>query len=126
MNLTAVELKAFVPARDFARSKAFYLALGFEIPWASEDLAHVRCGRVAFLLQRFYVPEHAGNFVMHLLVENADDWHARILAAGAIGEFGASVSEPRDQPWGIRDFTLTDPSGVLWRIGHNTSPAACE
>jgi len=24
---------------------------------------------------------------------------------------------PVDQPWGIRDFVLTDPTGVLWRIG---------
>ncbi|BAV99379.1 integron gene cassette protein [Lysobacter enzymogenes] len=124
MNLNAVELKAFVPARDFERSKAFYQALGFEVPWSSQDLAHVRHGRVAFLLQRFYVPEHAGNFVMHLLVENADDWHARALAADAAGSFGARIDAPQDRPWGIRDFTLTDPSGVLWRIGHNLPVAA--
>ena len=39
MNLTAVEVKAFVPSLDFKKSKQFYLALGFEIPWSSEELA---------------------------------------------------------------------------------------
>lgn len=77
MSLTAVEIKAFVPTRDFERAEAFYRALGFELPWSSDELDCVRHGNASFLLQSFYVPEHAGNFMMHLLVENADDWHAR-------------------------------------------------
>jgi uncharacterized glyoxalase superfamily protein PhnB len=24
-----------------------------------------------------------------------------------------------DRSWGLRDFILVDPTGVLWRIGHN-------
>jgi predicted lactoylglutathione lyase len=39
LNLTAIEIKAFVPASDFERSKEFYEAIGFEIPWSSDDLA---------------------------------------------------------------------------------------
>jgi len=27
-----------------------------------------------------------------------------------------AVGEPTDQPWGMRDFTLFDPGGVLWRV----------
>ena len=124
MNLNAVEIKAFVPARDFERAKAFYLALGFEVPWSSDELAYVRHGHTSFLLQRFYVPEHAGNFMMHLLVENADDWYAQALAAGVVERFGVRLEPPQDRPWGLRDFVLTDPSGVLWRIGHNLPLAA--
>ena len=56
MNLAAVEIKAFVPSRDFEKSKQFYHALGFEIPWTSEDLAYVRYGETSFLLQSFYDP----------------------------------------------------------------------
>jgi uncharacterized glyoxalase superfamily protein PhnB len=26
---------------------------------------------------------------------------------------------PQDQPWAMRDFTLFDPSGVLWRVAQN-------
>ena len=119
MNLATVEMKAFVPARDFAESTAFYEALGFEIPWSSDDLAYVRHGDTSFLLQRFFVPEHAGNFMMHLLVEDVDAWHVHVAASGVIERFGARLSLPQDRAWRIRDFTLTDPAGVLWRIGHN-------
>jgi len=119
MNLAAVEIKAFVPARDFAVSKAFYLALGFEVPWSSDELAYVRHGETSFLLQKFFVPEHAGNFMMHLLVENVDDWHRHVLASGVIETFGVRVEAPRDQPWGMRDFPLVDPGGVLWRVAQN-------
>lgn len=124
MNLATVEMKAFVPARDFAQSKAFYAKLGFSIPWSSDDLAYVHYGNTSFLLQAFYVPEHANNFMMHLLVENVDDWHAHVLASGVVEAFGARVDEPRDRPWRIRDFPLFDPTGVLWRIGTNIGEPA--
>ena len=119
MNLATVEMKAFVPARDLSRSKAFYAALGFEIPWSSHDLAYVRFGSTSFLLQELFVPEHAANFMMHLLVENVDDWHRHVVASGVEQAFGARVGTPEDRPWRIRDFTLTDAAGVLWRIGQN-------
>jgi hypothetical protein len=53
LNLRTVEAKAFVPARDFALSKRFYLALGFEIPWSLDNLVYVRHGDSSFLLQFF-------------------------------------------------------------------------
>jgi predicted lactoylglutathione lyase len=33
-DLNAVEIKAFVPARDFALSKDFYEDLGFTVAWS--------------------------------------------------------------------------------------------
>ena len=119
MNLAAVEIKAFVPARDLAESKAFYTALGFEVPWSDEGLAYVRHGATSFLLQQFYVAEHAGNFMMHMLVENVDDWHRHVVASAVVQRFGVRLEEPADRPWAIRDFVMTDPAGVLWRIGQN-------
>ena len=119
MNLAAVEIKAFVPARDLAESKAFYTALGFEVPWSDEGLAYVRYGETSFLLQQFYVAEHAGNFMMHLLVENVDDWYRHVVASGVADAFPVRLAPPEDRPWAMRDFTLTDPAGVLWRIGQN-------
>jgi len=119
MNLAAVEIKAFVPARHLADSIAFYEALGFEVPWRSDDLAYVRHGETSFLLQQFYVAEHANNFMMHMLVESADDWHRHAKDSGVVERFSVRLGPPEDRPWRIRDFTLTDPAGVLWRIGHN-------
>lgn len=120
MNLRTVEAKAFVPAADIRVSSDFYLALGFEIPWASEELAYVRHGDSSFLLQAFDEPGFIRNFQMHLLVENVDDWHARVLASGVAQRFGVKVGEVVEQPWAMRDFTLFDPCGVLWRIAQNT------
>jgi len=119
LNLAAVEIKAFVPAADFALSKEFYVALRFEIPWSSEDLAYVRHGQTSFLLQAFNEPGFIKNFQMHLLVENVDDWHAHVLSSGVASRFGVKVGEPQDRPWAMRDFTLFDPSGVLWRVAQN-------
>jgi uncharacterized glyoxalase superfamily protein PhnB len=57
--------------------------------------------------------------MMHMLVENADHWHEHVAAQGLIERFGVNVGMPEDRPWAMRDFTLYDLSGVLWRIGHN-------
>lgn len=119
MNLAAVEIKAFVPARELVRSMAFHTMLGFEIPWSSDALAYVRHGGTGFLLQPLFVAEQTGNFMMHLRVENADDWHRHVQESGVIEHFQTRVGAVADPPWDMRDFTLVDPAGVLWRIGHN-------
>lgn len=124
-SLATVEIKPFVPAADFALSKQFYEALGFEISWSSDDLAYVRHGESSFLLQTCTIPEFISNFQMHLLVEDVDAWHTHIGEQRLVERFGVKAGVPENRPWGMRDFTLVDPSGVLWRIAqkipHNDS-----
>jgi uncharacterized glyoxalase superfamily protein PhnB len=115
----AVEIKAFVPAKDFALSKRFYEELGFEIPWSDDTLAYMRLGDTAFFLQNFYLAEHASNFMMHLIVQDVESWWARLQQADVAGRYGVRTVAPQDQPWRQRDFVLCDPSGVLWRIAQN-------
>ena len=107
MNLAAIEIKAFVPAQSISsfRNRS-YLALGFEIPWASDDLAYVRYRDTSFLLQPFSAPEFVRNYQMHLLVESADDWHAHIITSGIAERFSIEIGHPEDRPWMMRDFTL--------------------
>ena len=119
MNLAVTEIKPFVPAADIGQSKAFYAALGFEIRWSSSDLAYVRYGDAAFLLQAFDDRAFIDNYMMHLLVASADDWHAHVVASGVVERFGVRLTPPEDRPWAMRDFTLSDPAGVCWRIGQN-------
>jgi uncharacterized glyoxalase superfamily protein PhnB len=116
-NLAVVEIKAFVPAKNFALSMEFYEALGFTRASVFEDIAYFHCGESSFLLQDFFVEEHAANYQMHLLVEDVDAWHEK--AKTVAERFNAKVGEPENQPWAMRDFTLFDPSGVLWRIAQN-------
>jgi catechol 2,3-dioxygenase-like lactoylglutathione lyase family enzyme len=118
-NMTTVEAKAFVPSKDFALSKRFYQEFGFELAWSSEDLAYFRHGSSSFLLQNFYKKEHADNFMMHLLVEDVEAWWGHVQAANLAASYGVFVEPPADRSWGIRDFVLVDPTGVLWRIGQN-------
>lgn len=92
MSLATTEIKAFVPAIDFELSQQFCLALGFEIAWVEGGLAYLHHGDTSFLLQDFNQPAF----------------------------FGARVDEPKDQPWGMRDFALFDPSNVLWRVAQDT------
>jgi len=119
-DLNAVEIKAFVPARDFALSKQFYEDLGFTIAWSDSDLAYLRCGACSFLLQNFYHPEHAGNFMMHLLVVDVEVWWRHVEKAHLASKYGVRAEPPAYRPWGMRDFTIVDPTGVLWRIAQNS------
>lgn len=117
--LAPIEIKAFVPARDFALAKRFYEDLGFTLASSDDDLAYFHYADCSFLLQNFYVSDHAGNFMMHLLVNDVDAWFRHVEAAGLATKYGVRIEPPEDRPWGMRDFTITDPTGVLWRIAQN-------
>lgn len=112
-----VDLKAFVPARDFALSKQFYLDLGFTVNFSSDDIAELQIGEFRFLLQPFYVKEHSENFMLSLDVEDADAWWRHIERVGLKEKYPSITARPPAmQPWGRRVLYLTDPTGVLWHI----------
>ncbi|NRF69035.1 VOC family protein [Aquincola sp. S2] len=118
-NLRTVEIKAFVPAKDFAVSKRFYQDIGFTMASDEDGVAYFHHGDTSFLLQDFYVAELADNLMMHLLVEDVDAWAAQIRSAGIAEKYGVKVTAIELQPWRMRDFVVIDPSGVLWRIAQN-------
>ena len=120
-NLSAIEIKAFVPSKDFEISKAFYKDLGFTMASEGGGVAYFRYHHVSFLLQDFCVPSLAENFMMHILVEDVDAWREHVLSTGVERKYGIKVTPVETQPWKMRDFCLSDPSGVLWRIGENTN-----
>ena len=119
-NLRAVEIKAFVPAKDFVLSKRFYQDLGFTLASDSDGIAYFHHGDVSFLLQDFFVEALANNLMMHLLVEDVDAWWSTIHESGIASKYGVKVTSIEQQPWRMRDFVVIDPSGVLWRIAQNT------
>lgn len=112
-----IDIKAFVPAKDHEVSKAFYTDLGFTINWGNDEIAELQMGPFRFLLQRFYVAEHAGNFMMSLTVENVDAWWGYIQRKQFTKKYpGIMCKPPEMQPWGLRVLYLSDPTGVLWHI----------
>ena len=110
-------LKVFVPARDFELSKRFYRALGFACNWERPDLAEFELAGCRLLLQDFFEPAWAGNFMIHVEVPDADAWGAHALRVLADGNFPeARIEGPRTEPWGYRVTYVHDPSGVLLRF----------
>ncbi|MDD0837108.1 VOC family protein [Curvibacter sp. HBC61] len=114
-----LEIKAFVPARDFALSLAFYTDLGFELRSSGGGIAYLRAGTCSFLLQDFGDAPHAHVCQMHLLVRDVQVWYDRVVAARLVDTYGVRVTPITVQPYQMRDFSVSDPSGVCWIIGEN-------
>src|SRR5262249_53334259 len=120
LNTNTIELKAFIPSKDFDHSKRFYQDIGFVLASGSNGIAYFHCANVSFLLQNFYIKESAENLMMHLLVESVDSWWTKIRDARIAEKYGVKVTVVEQRPWRMRDFVLIDPSGVLWRIAENS------
>jgi uncharacterized glyoxalase superfamily protein PhnB len=107
--------KAILPVAAMKPAAAFYRQLGFNVEGHDDGYAWVghRGDEILHLRQ---VPgldrtQNAASCYLH--VRDADEWHATWTAAGV------TVGPITDQPWGMREFALTDPSGNLIRVGHN-------
>ena len=116
-NLATIEIKAFVPAKDFELSMRFYEELGFEAASSDSGLAYMLHGSTSFLLQDF--PSGIDNLMMHLLVEDVEAWWSLVQSRGIADKYGVMVEPISDKPWGMRAFAISDPSNVLWRIAQN-------
>ncbi|MGC3944520.1 MAG: VOC family protein [Chryseolinea sp.] len=118
-NLAAIEIKAFVPARDHELSKRFYQDVGFTLASDGGGIAYFHHGNVSFLLQDFYDEALAKNLMMHLLVEDVQAWSDQLQASDIARKYGVHIGPIELQPWRMRDFVMLDPCGVLWRIAQN-------
>jgi uncharacterized glyoxalase superfamily protein PhnB len=54
------------------------------------------------------------------LVDDVDAWWRQLQAKQVAHKYGVEIAPPEDRDWKMRDFTLFDPSGVLWRVAQNT------
>jgi hypothetical protein len=118
-----LDIKAFVPAKDLALSKRFYLDLGFREVWGDDSACELERDGHSFLLQKFYVEDHSGNFMMSLSVEDADAWWQHLQALNLKDKYDLHMARPPEvQPWGLRVLYLSDPTGVLWHIVDHRKP----
>ena len=122
-NLNVLDVKTFVPAKDFEASKQFYSALGCELKYDSEKLAIFELGGFRFYLQDYYVKEYAENFMLHFSVEDVESWYQhvlKILDGFPVSDddlprlFGPLKEEP--EPYNAKVCYLVDPTGVLIHI----------
>ena len=109
------DVRPFLPAKEFARSKLFYETLGWSTIWTDYDgLALMELGGHRIMLQNFYVKAWAENSMLTIAVADASAWYERASHVLAAGEFGsARVNEPKYEEWGATVTYVWDPSGVL-------------
>ena len=118
---SVIALRPFVPASDFEASKLFYADLGFRVFPLGEGLAEATLGEHTFLLQKFSAEGFAGNFMMHMLVNDVATWWEKVSTLGLGKKYGVKEpGPPKDEPWGLTVLYLVDPSGVLWHITQRT------
>jgi catechol 2,3-dioxygenase-like lactoylglutathione lyase family enzyme len=103
-----------LPVRDVAASQAWYRdVLGLEVGFARGDFGSVHDGVLELYLARSSGPAQPAWICVR--VEDADG------LAAIYRERGAAIVEPvATKPWGVREFTLRDPDGHHFRIGHST------
>jgi len=110
-------LRPFLPARDFALSKRFYVALGFALTHQDKQTAGLKLGSFSFILQDYYVKEFAENCMVQLMVRDVDAWWGKLDVAALVRDFGVKPpGAPALQSWGMKVGFLFDPSGVLWHV----------
>lgn len=111
-----IALRPFVPAKDFDVSKRFYSDLGFRTEEIAPALVEMHLGNYSFLLQDFYVPEYAGNFVMHMLVDNVQFWWDRLCGLDLPGRYGIENPPATVVAGPLKATHFADPSSILWHI----------
>ncbi len=110
-------LRAFVPAKDFAASRAFYRDLGATERPIDPKMVLLELGDSAFYLQDAYVKDWAENTMLFLFVDDLDGLWAELQAADLVNRYpGVRWKAPTDYPWGLREIHLLDPAGVLWHF----------
>ena len=105
-----------LPSRDLAESLAFYERLGFENRGAPpEEWNYMILGRggmeLHFLGRTTSFSDWTSPTSCYLWVGDADALHAEWTDAGLAPE------TPTTTDYGMREFTVLDPSGNLLRIG---------
>jgi uncharacterized glyoxalase superfamily protein PhnB len=112
-----------LPVVDLSQAINFYERAGFGVrvyeenaDASGEGFAFVDFdGQSVFDLDVVPIDPERNGAGCYLIVNQADEWHERMSAAGL------PVSAIADRPWGMREFTLTDPSGNHIRIGRGAA-----
>ncbi len=104
-----------LPVADMDSSVAFYEAAGFTVHvYEGGGFAFVRRDEQSVFDLGFEadLDPAANKAGCYVIVPVADDWHT------LFSDLRYPVTELRDEEYGMREFTLTDPSGNHLRFGH--------
>ncbi len=115
-----VDSRCVLAVRDLKESTQFFIeVLGFQRDfgdgsdgWSflSRDAFKVRLGECPNERPAAELGDHS--YFAYLTVEGIDQLHAELAAKGA-----PALSEPEDEPWGMREFGVRTPEGHRIRFG---------
>jgi len=102
-----------LPVRVLDEAMAFWSRSGLTVQRYDEGYAFVLAEgeEIVHLAVHPTVDPDTNPSACYLHVRDVRDWHDRLAAAGL------PVTPVREEPWGMREFSLRDPSGNLVRVG---------
>ena len=117
VKVCRVDVTPTLPVRDLDEATGFCEAAGFDVERYDDGFGFVRLGdQSVFSLDRIDGLDPASNHAgCYIITDYVEGWYGRLVAAEL------QVSAIEDMPWGMHEFTLTDPSGNSIRIGRSTS-----
>lgn len=112
-------------AQENKISEKFYKKLGFEVDVSTDAYSEVRLGNFKITIvnmrdeDEFVGDSLAGakgkGMYIYIHVDDVDAEHERQVELGI-----QPVTEPRDWPWGNREFVLKDPDGYKLCFWHES------
>jgi uncharacterized glyoxalase superfamily protein PhnB len=108
-----VDVTPTSPVSEMGAATGFYETAGFSVEQYDDGFAFVHLNDQS-VFDLDLIPEtnpETNGAGCYMIVPDVDGWHERLVAAGL------PVTTVEDQPWGMHEFTLTDPSGNHIRIG---------
>ena len=102
-----------LPVRDLDEAREFWTRAGLEVQVYDEGYAFVLDSgeECIHLAVHRSVDPGANLSACYVHVPDVAGWHGRLADAGL------PVSPVREEPWGMTEFSVRDPSGNLVRVG---------
>ncbi len=118
MNQQVKSIRAFIGAKNFSISRAFYKDLGFQEYILSDSMSYFNISdNYGFYLQNAYVEDWVNNSMLFLEIENVEQYFKEIQKLNLTDKYQNVKLVPiRYELWGKECF-LHDPSGILWHFG---------
>jgi catechol 2,3-dioxygenase-like lactoylglutathione lyase family enzyme len=115
-----IDSRFVLAVRDLPASTRFYIdVLGFRRDFGDGSDGWSFLSRDAFKVMLGECPDEKPaselgdhSYVAYLIVEGVDELHQELAARGA-----PLISEPTDEPWGLREFGIRTPDGHRIRFG---------
>jgi len=113
MSLSINDFKVYMPAKDFEKSKRFYLAMGFAMSEGWGGSADFELNGNRFRLQDYYVKDWADNFMVVIGVDDVEAWHQHARRIASSSEFTDLRFKPPEAVDDALVLHVWDPAGVL-------------